>query len=126
MNIQGNHDEAWLERHLASHNGPRAIRTCAHHLSPLSRERVVKKKEKRKKKMDAIPILLRFVIIFIPFLDENYRRISIRIFRIENLIPSPRIFLPCYFSNLEKREINRWVSGDGKVVREYPHGIFGT
>lgn len=27
--------------------------------------------------MDAIPILVRFVIIFIPFLDENYRRISI-------------------------------------------------
>lgn len=49
MNIQGNHDEAWLERHLASHNGPRAIRTCAHHLSPLSRQRVVKKKEEKKK-----------------------------------------------------------------------------
>ena len=71
------------------------------------------KRVKKRKKTDAIPIPVVSSLSF-SLLDENYRRISPE-FSIENLIPSHRVSLPCYFSKLEKGK-SIVGSGDGKVV----------
>lgn len=71
------------------------------------------KRVKKRKKTDAIPIPVVSSLSF-SLLDENYRRISPE-FSIENLIPSRRVSLPCYFSKLEKGK-SIVGSGDGKVV----------